>query len=153
MMINFIYLVLATVFSTPALANSSFNLGGTPNEVQLEVGNLQKDAELIGMSREKIRAAAEAKLHSLKIRTSADGKKPAVVVKVTTIDVGPRLASYVQIEFKELARLLRRPGPAASFVTSWSKAKMVASEPTKHEAQVIRASEELIQDFLRASLE
>jgi hypothetical protein len=139
--------------SFPALGNSPHNLGGPPNEVQFEVGNLQKDAELIGMSKEKLRQAGEAKLTSLKIKPSKDGKKPALVLKVTTIDVGPRLSSYVLLEFKELARLLRKPGITPSFVTSWSKAKMVASEPTKHEAQVIRATEELIQDFLRASLE
>lgn len=144
-------LLFALMLAAPlaASANTSYNLGGVPTAVQLQVLNLHKDAELIGMTKTKLEEAANAALKKAKIRVGSDGKLPGIVVKVTTFDIGPRVASHVSLELKELARLSRlsyKDHPR--FVTSWSKAKMVVSEPTKHEAMVVKGVTDLIETFV-----
>ena len=147
----FAILIFSAAITVLAQANTTYNLGGTNWVVQLQVVDLQKDAELIGITKSHIEEAARARLQKLKVRIEADGKLPALSVKITTLDVGPRLASHITVELKELGRLSRFNH--ATFVTSWGKSIMVASEPTKHEAQIIKAMNELIEAYVKFSLQ
>ena len=148
--------LLMLAFAAPnGLANTSYNLGGIPAAVQVQVADLQKDAELIGMTKSRLTEIVDSRLRKAKIRIENDnGKVPGLVVKATTIDVGPRLATHVTVELKELARLQRMSfQDHPRFVTSWSRAKMVASEPTKHEALVLKAVQELLDEMIKAAHE
>lgn len=138
-------------FTPPSQAQSAHALGGLHTTLQIEIVPLQKDAKLIGLSAEALEKAVVRQFTLKKITISQERSRPAFVLKVTTLDVGPQVVSYVLASLQEPGRIARHKSPL--FVTSWSAGKLLASEPTKHEHMVLKATQDLIEDFLRASLE
>lgn len=134
-----------------ALASKEPGIGGFYTELQVDVTELQKDGKLIGLSRSAIVEQVKEYLRHKKFRVLDDNKLPAVVVKVTTLDIGPQVASHITVSLKEPAKVLR--SKSAVFVTSWQQSKMIASEPMKHEFMVKKAVAELLDGFVQQGLE
>ena len=65
--------LLMLVFAAPnAGANTSYNLGGIPAAVQVQVADLQKDAELIGMTKSRLTEIVDSRLRTFNILAYAN---------------------------------------------------------------------------------
>lgn len=145
-------LVSFGVFCTDGSAQSTRKQGGFHSHLNLEITPLTKDAKLIGISQDKIQETLEKRFRKHNINVEKRAKAKGVFsVKVSTLDVGPQIVSYVHVKLLEVARLARMRN--RRFVITWDAGKLTASNAVKHPAMVYDAINDLVDDYMRASLE
>lgn len=144
-----------SVFPTSVDAQNDFStrkLGGLYSRVNLEILPPTPDAKLLGIDQAMLAATMKAAIRKHNLKPETREKTKAILsLQTTTVDVGPQIVTYVHLKLLEIGKLKRMKN--RRFVTTWDKGKLTVSNALKHPKSVQRAIREMVEAYVKASLQ